>query len=81
MPNNSHELEKLGENGLPTETGDYLVAISNTAMSEYCPKFQVAYFDKLHRSWRTEIYQPDEGTMEPTNLTADVTRWWHLPAA
>lgn len=66
-------------NGLPTESGQYLVAISDDATCEYRAKFQVAYFDESPRSWSAEIYQPDDGTMEPTEITRDVTRWWHLP--
>ena len=79
MPN-PKELRIVAGKGQPSEDGEYLVAIKNSATSEYCPSVQVAYFERPFRSWTTMIYMPDDGTMEPTDITDVVIYWWHLPS-
>jgi hypothetical protein len=81
MPVNSNSYPTVQGQGLPIDSGQYLVALREHTASEYCPLFQVADFDALSRTWRAEVYQPDEGTMEPTDLTNSVMRWWQLPSA
>jgi hypothetical protein len=75
------ELSRLREEGLPPQSGTYLVSIQETATTEYFPDFQLVYFDRSSKRFHTEIYKPDEGTMEPQDVSRLVTGWWHLPSA
>jgi hypothetical protein len=64
---------------LPQKTGFYLVAIHGKATSEYFAEFQVAHFDKASGRFHADEYQPNEGTMEPRDITAVQVGWWDLP--
>jgi hypothetical protein len=64
----------------PPTSGSYLVLIREDATSEYFPDFQVVYYDKYWQQFRTEVYQPDDGTMEPRDITNVVIAWYHLPS-
>jgi len=75
------ELSRLRGEGLPRKSGTYLVSIQETATTEYLPDFQLVYFDHSSKRFHTEIYQPDQGTMELQDVSRLVTGWWHLPSA
>jgi len=64
---------------LPKKTGFYLVAIQSKATSEHFSDFQVAHFDKTSGRFQAEEYQPNEGTMEPRDITDIRIGWWNLP--
>lgn len=64
----------------PPGSGAYLVLIREDATSEYFPDFQVVYYDQFSQRFQTEVYQPDDGTMEPSDITSVVIAWYHLPS-
>jgi hypothetical protein len=64
----------------PPVSGSYPVLVREDATSEYFPDFQIVYYDQFSQRFQTEVYQPDAGTMEPTDITNMVIAWYQLPS-
>ena len=79
MRSDAHKPSRHQRHNLPQKTGFYLVAIHSKATSEHLSDYQVAHFDKASGRFQTDEYQPNEGTMEPRDITDIRVGWWNLP--
>jgi hypothetical protein len=79
-PLNTTTVSLSQEQEFPQVSWSYLVLIREGATSEYFPDFQVVYYDRFSQRFQTEVYQPDDGTMEPSDVTNVVIAWYHLPS-